>query len=87
MSSVEATSLDVFLEIEEREQRRFQTLTLSQSVLRLMQLILRHRGPFLAGASLIVLGTLAALWSREFLVMRSMRRLCRVVGIVYSGLD
>jgi ATP-binding cassette subfamily B protein len=61
MSSVEATSLDVFLEIEEREQRRFQTLTLSQSVLRLMQLILRHRGPFLAGASLIVLGTLAAL--------------------------
>ena len=61
MSSVDATSLEDFLETEEREQRRFQNLTFSQSTVRMMRLILKHPWPFLGGATLIVLGTCAAI--------------------------
>jgi ATP-binding cassette subfamily B protein len=61
MSSVDATSLENFLETEEREQRRFQNLTFSQSTVRMMRLILKHPRPFLGGATLIVLGTCAAI--------------------------
>ncbi len=60
MSSPHLTSLESFLELEEKGQKRFQTLSLAQSILRLSRLILKHRWPFFGGAFLIVLGTLAA---------------------------
>ncbi len=60
MSSADVTSLEYLLENEEREYRKFQNLTLRQSVFRLAKVMVKHRWLFFGGTVLIVFGTMGA---------------------------
>ena len=60
MSSADVTSLDYLLENEEREYRKFQNLTLRQSVFRLAKVMVKYRWLFFGGTVLIVFGTVGA---------------------------